>query len=164
MKQTIRWILAALLIAGARPAHPQSSRNALYLEIGGNAVISSINYERRVSDQWYGRAGFSLAQSESADRTATTFIIPVTASWVSRPRANHHFEAGGGLTLALGDRQDLYGDVGDEGNFSTVLATGIVGYRYQKPKGGFQFRAAFTPVVGNGVAAPWLGVSFGYAW
>jgi hypothetical protein len=164
MKRTIRWMVAALFVLAALPAFPQQSRNALYFELGGNAVVPSINYERRVNESWYGRAGLSVVQSESGGLKATTYIIPVTASWVSHRDSNHHLEVGGGVTLAAGDRQDLYGDVGSDSKFSTLLATGIVGYRYQKPRGGFQFRAAFTPVAGSGFAAPWLGVSFGYAW
>jgi hypothetical protein len=163
MKRSVRWIAVAVFVLGARLAYPQESHHAAYLELGGNAVVPSINYERRADDNWYGRVGLSLVRGESADRTATTFIIPVTASWVSRPTANHHLEVGGGLTLAAGDRQDLYGVSGDD-KYSALLATGIVGYRYQKPSGGFQFRAALTPVVGSGIAAPWVGVSFGYAW
>lgn len=144
-------------------AHAQNARNAAYLELGGSAVVPSVNYERRMTDAWYGRVGLSVVVGETETDSDTTWIVPLTASWVSRPTSNHHLELGGGITVAAGDRQDLY-DFDDDEDFSTILATGIVGYRYQKPDGGFQFRAAFTPVVGSGVAAPWAGVSFGYAW
>lgn len=144
-------------------AEAQTARNAAYLELGGNAIVPSVNYERRVSDDWYARVGLSVVQGETQTDSDTTWVIPLTASWVSRPASNHHLELGGGITFALGDRQDLY-DIGDDGEFSTTVITGIVGYRYQKPEGGFQFRTTFTPVVGSGITAPWAGVSFGYAW
>lgn len=163
MNKAIRSCAVAFVVFAARLASAQDSHNAVYLEIGGSAVVPSLNYERRVSDDWYGRIGASVVTGESASGTDRTFVIPVTASWVSRRTSNHHLELGGGVTIAAGDRQDLY-DIGDEGEFSTVLATGIVAYRYQRPAGGFQFRAALTPVVGNGIATPWFGVSFGYAW
>jgi hypothetical protein len=163
MKRSIRWIAVAVFVFAARLAYPQESHHAAYFELGGSAVVASVNYEQRVNENWYGRAGLSWVRGESGDQTATTFIIPLTASWVSRPQANHHLEVGGGLTVAAGDRQDLYGVSGDD-KYAAVLATGIVGYRYQKPAGGFQFRAVLTPVVGSGIAAPWAGVSFGYAW
>jgi hypothetical protein len=72
-------------------------------------------------------------------------------------------ELGGGVTLVVGDRQDFWAVYDDE-QVSDAFLTGIIGYRYQKPLGGFQFRAVLTPVVGDGTAALWAGVSFGYAW
>lgn len=165
MKRTVWGTVLALLVFSALPGHAQQSRNAVYFELGGSAVIPSFNYEHRLNENWYGRAGLSWVRSASTATNATTYIVPLTASWVNRPASNHHLELGGGVTIATGDRQDLYGDVESGGTkFSKLLATGIVGYRYQKPQGGFQFRAVFTPVVGSGVHGPWAGVSFGYAW
>jgi hypothetical protein len=160
-------LLLALLLAPATLA--QEARNAVHFELGGSAIVPSVNYERRLNTNWFGRAGLSVVtgQSDSATDgdTATTFIVPLTASYVSRPSSSHHLELGGGVTIAGGDRQELYdfGD-GEDEEFSTLFVTGIVGYRYQKPDGGFQFRAAFTPVAGGGDFLPWAGVSFGYAW
>ncbi len=143
------------------------ARNAVYLELGGNGIVPSFNYERRVTDRWFGRVGFSVVtgETEGDPDTDTSYIVPVTASWISHPAGNHHFEVGGGLTFAGGDRQDLF-DIGDEEDedLSTVFATGIAGYRYQRPQGGFQFRAGFVPVIGGGDFLPWGGISFGYAW
>ena len=160
-------LLLVFLLALASSSSAQTSRNAAYFELGGSAVVPSFNYERRVSEQWFGRVGLSvvIGQTEGDDDSDTTLIVPLTASHVNRPAANHHLELGGGITVAAGDRQDLFdfGD-GEDEQFSTVFVTGIVGYRYQKPAGGFQFRAAFTPVVGGGDILPWAGVSFGYAW
>jgi hypothetical protein len=142
----------------------QTAQNAAYFELGGSAIVPSINYERRLNERWYGRAGLSFITGESSNGdTDKTFVVPLTVSSVSHPLGNHHLELGGGVTFAGGDRQDLFGD-SDEENFSTALLTGIVGYRYQKPGGGFQFRSVVTPVLGGGDFLPWVGVSFGYAW
>ena len=150
----------------ALPASAQLARNAAFFELGGNAVVPSFNYERRVAEQWYARAGATVITSESSTGNEdTTFVIPLTASWVSNPAASHHFEAGGGVTIAAGDRQDLFDiDDDDDENFSNLFVTGIIGYRYQKPGRGFQFRAFGSPVAGAGELLPWAGVSFGYAW
>ncbi|HEY0158070.1 MAG TPA: hypothetical protein VGF28_12360 [Thermoanaerobaculia bacterium] len=160
-------ILLVLLSALALAAGAQETRNAAYFELGGSAIIPSVNYERRFSPEWFGRIGASVVtgSSETTDDTDTTIIVPVTASYVTRPASNHHLELGGGITVAGGDRQELY-DFGDDDDetFSTAFVTGIVGYRYQKPDGGFQFRAVFTPVAGGGDFLPWAGLSFGYAW
>lgn len=164
MNGMTRLVILMTLAIAAFSASAQPSSNAVYFELGGSAIVPSINYEHRLNDRWYGRIGASVVTGESSGDTDTTFIIPLTASYVNRPASNHHLELGGGVTVAAGDRQDLY-DFGDEEeSFSTLIVTGIVGYRYQKPAGGFQFRAAFTPAADGSDFVPWAGVSFGYAW
>lgn len=160
------FLLVLSMLAVVPTSSAQEARNAVHFELGGSALVASFNYERRLHTNWFGRAGLSVVEGESAaGDTDTTFVVPLTASHVSHPAGNHHLELGGGLTIAGGDRQDLY-DFGDddEEKFSTLFVTGIAGYRYQKPRGGFQFRAVFTPIAGGGDFQPWAGVSFGYAW
>lgn len=157
-------VTAVLLTLLATEAAAQSARHAVHLELGGSAVVPSINYERRFGPNWFGRAGLSFVSSETTEDTEITFVVPLTVSHVGNPDGSHHLELGGGITLAAGDRQDLFETVDDDETFSTVILTGIAGYRYQKPSGGFQFRAVFTPLVGEGEIHPWAGLSFGYAW
>lgn len=158
-------LLAALALLVPSPeAVAQTSRNGAYFEFAGSAVVSSFNYERRFREQWYGRAGLSLVVGQHDDDTDTTFLIPLTASHVNRPLSNHHLELGGGVTFVAGDAQELWEFGEDDEKVASVLITGIAGYRYQKPSGGFLFRATFTPVVGEGEILPWVGLSFGYAW
>lgn len=155
----ISWLLLLLAIAGA--AHAQ---NAAYLEVGGSAIAPSINYERRFTESWAGRIGISAAIEDSDDERLSTLILPLTVSWISHPQGNHHLEAGGGVTILVGDEQNISWPFGDEEDFSSTFVTGLVGYRYQKPDGGFVFRSTFTPAAGSGEVLPWFGVSFGYAW
>jgi hypothetical protein len=165
MKRTPLVLLGSLVtLVTASEAHAQPSRNAAYFELGGSAVGASFNYERRLGDKWLGRAGLSWVTGDSGDDTDTTFLVPLTVSTLTRPASSHHLELGGGITVIAGDRQDLWGAFDDDEKVSTALLTGIIGYRYQKPAGGFQFRAAFTPLLGEEGFAPWAGVSFGYAW
>jgi hypothetical protein len=160
--------MALLLFVYALTSTPvlmAQAQNAAYFELGGSAIIPTANYERRLSEHWFGRIGLALVVASSSDDTDTTVAIPLTASWVSRPASNHHLELGGGVTIVGGDSQDLYDWSGDdEEQFSTAFVSGIAGYRYQKPDGGFLFRAVFTPVAGGGDFLPWAGFSFGYAW
>lgn len=144
----------------------QDARNVAYGELGGSAIILSANYERRIAPQWFGRVGLSVVTGTSSgdDDTDVTLVVPLTASYLTHPASNHHFEAGGGVTIAGGDRQELFDSADSDEDFSTAVITGIAGYRYQRPKGGFVFRAAFTPIAGGGDFLPWFGVSFGYAW
>ena len=163
MRKTALLFLLAV-VAGAAEARAQTSRHAAYVEIGGNAIVPSVNYERRLGERWHGRAGISFITGETSEDSESTFIFPFTVSSVNRPLSNHHFEWGGGLTFVTGDSQDLFETVDDDEKISNVLLTGILGYRYQKPDGGFQFRIAATPVLGDDLAAPWMGFSLGYAW
>lgn len=154
----------AFLACVVAPLAGAQSRNAAYGEIGGSGIIPTVNYERRFNEHWYGRVGLGVAFTYTEDDSDAAFAIPMTVSWVNRPASNHHLELGGGITVVAGDRQDLFDYGNNDEEFSTVSMTGIVGYRYQKPDGGFLFRAAFTPVAGGGYILPWAGVSFGYAW
>jgi hypothetical protein len=158
-------LLLAVIASVIAPAARAQSLNAAYGEIGGSGIIPTVNYERRLNERWFGRIGLGVAFSYTEEDSDAAFAIPLTVSSVNRPASNHHLELGGGITIVAGDRQELfdYGDDDDE-NFSTLSVTGIVGYRYQKPDGGFLFRATFTPVVSEGDFLPWAGVSFGYAW
>jgi hypothetical protein len=163
------WATYALLVAMILIATPcavaQSARHGAYFEIGGSAAIPSLNYERNVRGPWWGRVGLSVVTAESSTDSDTTFVAPLTVSHVNRPDGNHHLELGGGLTVSFGDEQDWYDFEDDEeDDFASVFATGIVGYRYQKPDGGFQFRAVVTPFLGEPGLFPWAGVSFGYSW
>ena len=162
MRQILVLAVIACVIAPA--AWAQSAQNAAYGEIGGSGIIPTVNYERRFNERWYGRVGLGVAFTYTEDDSDAAFAIPLTTSWVNRPESKHHLELGGGLTLVAGDRQELFDYGDDDEEFSTLSITGIVGYRYQKPDGGFLFRAAFTPVAGGGYILPWAGVSFGYAW
>lgn len=159
----IRAVLLSLLLLSAAQTFAQA-RNAAYVEVGGSAIVPSVNYERRVNERWHGRVGFSFVSGESEADSDLTFVVPLTASWVSHPSGDHHFEAGGGLTLIAGDAQDFDVSWEDGDEISNLIVTGLLGYRYQKPRGGFQFRAVLTPVVVDGGVFPWGGVSLGYAW
>ncbi|HUP66016.1 MAG TPA: hypothetical protein VM557_12140 [Thermoanaerobaculia bacterium] len=158
-------VVVALILLGA-PADglAQSARNAAYLELGGSAIGLSLNYERRFNERWAGRAGFSVVTGETSEDTETTLLFPLTASWLSHPASSHHMELGGGVTIVTGDSQDFFESFDDDVKRTSAFATGIIGYRYQKPGRGFQFRAMATPVAVSGDFGIWAGISLGYAW
>ena len=140
------------------------ARNAAYLEVGGNGVLPTVNYERQLSERLFGRVGLSFIYSETSDGDEDlTFAIPLAVNYLTHPAGNHHFEAGAGLTLITGDAQELWDDDEDE-EISNVVGTANFGYRYQKPGRGFVFRAGFTPLVFDGEVQPWIGLTAGYRW
>ena len=139
------------------------SRNVAYLELGGNGIIPTINYERQLAEQWFGRIGFSFVASVEADGDDDiTFVVPVMVNYLTHPAGKHHFEAGAGVAYFGGDSQDLF-DEHDE-PLSNLTGTVTLGYRYQKPGRGFVFRAGFTPVFYDSGILPWGGLSAGYRW
>ena len=160
----IGFVVALVLLGVPADGLAQSARNAAYLEVGGSAIGLSLNYERRFNERWAGRGGFSVVTGETSEDTETTLLFPLTASWLSHPASNHHMELGGGVTIVTGDSQDFFEDFDDDVKRTSAFATGIIGYRYQRPGRGFQFRAVGTPVAVSGDFGIWAGISLGYAW
>ncbi len=82
---------------------------------------------------------------------------------------NNKFELGGGFLLGS---KEVIPSMGERSKSSVFSLTSVIGYRYQKPEGGFLFRVGATPFLalsGGEDAYPdeglFLsgGVSFGYA-
>lgn len=156
-------------LAPAQDLEERDPRQSVFLEVGGPGVAYSVNYERYLSPDWSIRAGgsvFSLVESETRD-AMTAFVAPITGQYLFFEGA-HHLELGAGLhvgvirsTLNTYDQAEAFG---------MIAATGVVGYRYQKPDGGWLFRATFTPmywgerfaILGSPLQL-WGGLSVGYA-
>src|SRR5690242_3618905 len=94
--------LAALpLAARADLEEPRVAKNTVYIELLGNALIYSLNYERFLTNDFNVRAGieyFSLsAASSSGSGTANLIILPLTVSWLGLSKGPHAFELGIGV-------------------------------------------------------------------
>ena len=107
-----------------------------------------MNYERQILSgktvSWYGRLGGGYG----------AWVEPFSAEYgwgglgaitMLTGKKNNHFELNAGGFLGL---EDTY-------NYAFIFPIFNVGYRYQKPEGGFIFRA------NAGIIS--LGLSFGYA-
>ena len=161
-----RFVFLIAVVISARTAVAQTAepatRHVVYGEILGNALLFSANYERRFTEKTSGRIGVSILPFEDDEGdTETVVLVPLMVNRISHPRANHHFEAGVGVVVAGGETVDLsdYGD--DDDTFSTAVGTATIGYRYQRPDGGFVFRVGITPLFDFETVLPWIGVSFG---
>lgn len=174
MTRSFTLITAALLCAG--PAlHAQTgarAQNAVYVELGGNGGLYSVNFDRRMGDAFAVRVGIGTWTTEDlflGDEAEVSIVsVPVTVSWVPAA-ANRGVEVGGGVLLGNRSREEAF--EGGETSASFVSLTGILGYRYQPASGGFMFRVAFTPFFGLGDEdeaypesgfMPSAGVSLGY--
>lgn len=130
------------------------AKNAVYIEIGGNGLLYTLNYDYRLNPDWAARAGIMYASGDGVSLT----LVPLTANYLYGTK--HNLEIGAGITYfavsASGD--DEFMGIGA----STVAFTTNVGYRYQSLDGGFVFRAGIAPIFTEFGTFPMPGVSFGY--
>jgi len=145
--------------AGDHPAP-----NSVFFEGLGSAVLYSINYERRVIDDLGLRIGLSnISELGSRGNSGglgisvyfpSTWLVPLTASYLGVRSGRHTFEFGGGPTLSYSkDPID-----GGFGGFGSVF----VGYRLHPVNGtGFQLRVGAMGLVGSFGVVPWGYLSLG---
>jgi hypothetical protein len=144
--------------------------SSIYLEIGGAGIFYSINYDRLLTNNVALRFGFGYF---GVPFLASLTAVPLTLSWFpfSNSTSPNKLEIGAGFDYINATVTPFFGDTPTRTG-SAVCLTGILGYRYQAPDGGFMFRAAFTPIlftdelqslvgISNANFAPWAGISFG---
>jgi len=158
--------LALALPAAAEEPVSRTQHNVLYLELGGNALIYSVNYERFFTDDLAVRVGagfMSVTGTDNAGASARVSLLlaPLMLGWTGARSGGHAFEVGGGLLLAHAGAslKDTGGT--DFASGSRVWPTATLGYRFAPLSGGFHFKAAFTPVLADANFLPWFGVSAG---
>ncbi len=145
-------LIAAFLLLAATASFAQApsepiSRNTFFLELGGNGMFYSLNYDRILlnRDTWKlsGRVGALYLPLFGAGNRQMVGG-PVEISYL-RGRGRHFLELGlGGTVLydtyALGSNSRI--------NDLAVMAVARIGYRHQKPEGGFFYKVGFTPLLG----------------
>ncbi len=119
-----------------------SSRNSFYLEVLGNGLLYSINYDRILKEKeksaWVGRIGITYAPPPDQGPGILAELNLLLGS------SNHHFELGAGSTYYyLFNKKD---ETLSNPDISLLFFTTRIGYRFQKKEGGFLFRAALTPL------------------
>jgi hypothetical protein len=147
----------------------RKANNAIFLELGGNGLIYSINYERIFGDSDFGvRVGLSYislgASSGSSSSKITMMTFPVMANYYGVGSKDHKLQLGAGVTFLSLSGSSSNGDsfVGASG--FAPAPTLAIGYRYLPARGGFSFFIGFTPFIipgGDKVLFPWGGMSFG---
>lgn len=113
------------------------SKNNIFLELGGNGGLFSINYERALNTNLNGRVGFgNWTSSFLGGKETKITTIPVMLNHLVGKRKSF-FEIGGGF---------LFGNK-NENNISSLIfdLTAFLGYRYQAPGDGILFRIGMTP-------------------
>ncbi|WP_439489871.1 hypothetical protein [Algoriphagus sp.] len=151
-----------------------TAKNAVYLEIGGNAGQYAFTYGRLFYQagafKLTGSAGISLWADRVEGSTVFNPAVPLEVSGIIGS-GNHHLELGLGVTPHLATSLDFNPEtleLEDKVVFGSLIPLRI-GYRYQKPEGGFFFRVGYTPffTVPVGDREDWVftpifaGLSFG---
>lgn len=150
--------------AADRPEAPYS----LYFELFGNGGIYSVNADYRLSEDFSARLGFVSwsASGFFGDRERLT-AFPILVNYLYG-RGNHWLETGLGVLTGHFKKRNAFGDTIENYTFTTL--TGSIAYRYQRPAGGYFFKAGLTPMYSwageeksypDDGFLPWFGVAWG---
>jgi hypothetical protein len=146
--------LIALTFCISFAAKSQAAKS-VYAEIGGPG-LASLNFDTRFKGEKgigvrAGIGGFSV-------EGGSILLFPVGFNYLIGKDDKNYFELGAGATIVSASNE-VTGDQPYTGSFGHLT----IGYRLQPKNGGFTFRAAITPIFGQGTFWPyWGGVSFGY--
>jgi hypothetical protein len=120
-----------------------TAKNLIFAEAGGNAVRYSVNYGRIFNQKGKlklsGSVGFSMWYFDTFNHSGSTAWFPSLPMEISGfwGRSKHHLEIGVGTTHTLSPVRDEIG--------YTAHVPFRLGYRYQKPGGGYVFRIGYMP-------------------
>ncbi len=146
MKKKIIFITILLAIAFTSFAQ-QIKKNSVYLELAGNGIIYSVNYDRiiPISNHFKlaPRIGISLLPT-SKNSDYSNFISPVeiNALWAKNKESKNHLEFGVGLSLITVKIQFI-NDPSETTKLAKVTTTRL-GFRHQKSTGGFMYRVGLV--------------------
>ena len=173
------WILVgSSLKVIAQQVEQPLQKNTLFLELGGNGMFYSLNYDRILLDRspWKlsGRMG-GMYFPGLGEANRHLIGLPLEISYL-RGKNNHHLEIGFGFTPIY----DTYPGINYQGEDYqrqdlAVMGVARIGYRYQKREGGLFFKTGFTPLLGTvynlreraqgraeRFSYPLVGLAFGY--
>jgi len=138
------------------------NNTAFYAEFAGNGGVYSVNYDRRIfgndKNSFNIRIGIGYIPSKEEE---DDIFIPFELLLITG-KGRHHPEFGLGLTMENRPERS--------GTWEPNLF-GRIGYRFQKPDGGWLFRIGFTPYSSyfndytgaDHLIQPFGGISVGYS-
>ena len=161
MKRSNQLNIIILFLLINIPTVSQTHPNSLYFEALGNGILYSINYDRMINENFGGRIGIMYLPEFGIifSSIENLVMMPVMLNYFVGEK--HKLELGAGIVYSSFDKGDLF-KFEAEGK-SGVVGTATIGYRYQKPEGGFLWRIGFTPFFSNEVFVPSGGISLGYS-
>ena len=151
-------MLSAGVFAQEKESGPVDAMNAIYGEIGGNALFICLNYERFIQKNMSIRVGYGSA-------VIYGHAVPVMFNFFVGE--NHRLELGAGVIFLFGRERFITSYIFHDENLR--MASGTFGYRYQSVDGGFVFRLGLNPSYAlseyelDRKLFLWAGMSFGAA-
>lgn len=174
MKFKLICIIAVLLLSGtafssaaqaqealSRHRGGDFARNSIFVEVLGNGLLYSLNYDHKIFNHLSARLGGMYVgglESEDVGEDISLLFVPVMANYLVG-NGNSRLEIGAGITFGhAGGDWDGLGEVSGGG---VTAFTSTIGYRLQPVDGGFLFRIGFTPTFTSGGVVPLIGLSLG---
>lgn len=130
------------------------AKNVLHADFAWSAVGYSLNYGRIIFQKdklkLAGSAGFSMLFQDEIESIHSGYVKPVFLTEITAfsGRSKHNLEFGTGFYTYRDKRYYVDGDIPGTTTNKAFWVKSIVprvGYRYQKPEGGFFFRIGYTP-------------------
>jgi len=165
-------LIAIAILSCTISAAMAQANKSVFFEIGGNGLGFSANFDSRFtkSEKGFGfRAGVGFLPPTHSE---TDIIYPSTPFMLTVPLAINHlagkapnyFESGIGITYVYtsGNVSSEFWGYSEDATGSSLAFVPSVGYRHAKTGKAFQWRAVISPVIGQGGATFWMGLSLGY--
>lgn len=156
--------LIALLTSTVLIAQNNFRKNDVYLEILGNGIGASLNYERQL--QAKPGLGIRLGIGYFSGDEQFRVSIPVGVNYLLKLGNDRSFlDAGIGGTWSGAAglktiKQEAAAGGGRDYSERIWSVVPSVGYR-RHTKGNFMWRTSFTPIINKYRTMPWLGISVG---
>lgn len=153
----IRYLFLFFLLIAIPALAQEDFKQSVQVEIAGNGVFISINYERKFNNGFSARAGVGPAPF--------ALFIPVSFGR-SFFKGNHHPEIASGFTYGVYES----GHLSETKTRSQLFVSTFLGYRYDNPEKRFIFRAGYTPFIRLTELAkesryyPYFGLGLGFKW
>ena len=137
---SILLIISSSLVLGQENDSAFIAKNTFYIDFSTKGAIYSINYDRifHKSDKitYSYRIGFSILNDYVA--------LPIGINLLTG-KENSHAEFSLSVMPYIDQYQTMFSD--NDLSDKYIYITSAIGYRYQKPTGGFFFKAALSPMI-----------------
>ncbi|SFG37003.1 hypothetical protein [Pontibacter chinhatensis] len=166
-------ILVIATYAKAQVEAAAKYNKAIFVEVLGNGLGITANYDMRLTKGEQGGFGFragvgglalGTADSDGTSTTSSLVTFPLTLNYLAGQRRSA-FEAGIGLTPVYASMAVQKTNNPGVTKVDGWGATGFInmGYRYQPLNDGLVFRFDWTPAFNSaGFSPAWFGMSVGY--
>lgn len=167
------WVLFLFILLGIpaiseaqlpeRPVTTNIPQQSVYIELGGNGLIYSLNYDVLFQSNWGFRLGGAFFPSDFMDedklftqKENSTAFMGIVMGYRALGSGSNKMEIGSGI---------LFGTIYDRQKWDYIEPPGLtfsLGYRYYpEDPSHFTFKIAFTPVINRTGFHPGVGISLG---